>query len=468
MKQLQRFPLVIQVFNNSDLTGLANVPLSGLLSEPKTTVRQPSGATGLRQTTALQVTVKGLTLTDVIGEITLNLSMEDFGPTQLNELQVAQNVGVASGAGVPPGVGGARESSTAATSSLDKTDNPRTSSQYKTALELELWKEEREKAFLLELKEKEASHLKLLASEQQRREEERETQFRRKIEEYTKLEVELKSAIRDVRHQQDTLRERELQLEKSIREVTFEREQLGLQVSKESQHVRDSYGVQLELEKSRVSELDQQVKRLMGQLTDSDKRYKALEAEFMSYRESVRTQPESQLQAQVSMLQLEKSELERKLSSVSRSKVHYKQQWSKALHEVALMRQREQKALRDKLAQQEREVNELKKSIQVSADTKELGRELAEIKEATMKLTERAAGQSDNVTQERAAGQSDRVTLDHRGGGAIANNTVAMDTDVSRLIEERDTLLQTGVYTTEDPTIVCLDDQIRNAMKRGT
>ena len=79
-----RFPLVIQVFNNSDLTGLANVPLSGLLSEPKTTVRQPSGATGLRQTTALQVTVKGLTLTDVIGEITLNLSMEDFGPTQLN------------------------------------------------------------------------------------------------------------------------------------------------------------------------------------------------------------------------------------------------------------------------------------------------------------------------------------------------------------------------------------------------
>ena len=62
-----------------------------------------------------------------------------------------------------------------------------------------------------------------------------------------------------------------------------------------------------------------------------------------------------------------------------------------------------------------------------------------------MKLTERAAGQSDNVTQERAAGQSDRVTLDHRGGGAIANNTVAMDTDVSRLIEERDTLLQTGL-----------------------
>ena len=67
------------------------------------------------------------------------------------------------------------------------------------------------------------------------------------------------------------------------------------------------------------------------------------------------------------------SELERKLSSVSRSKVHYKQQWSKALHELALTRQREQKSMRDKLAQQEREVNELKRSMQVTSDTKVSG-----------------------------------------------------------------------------------------------
>ena len=87
----------------------------------------------------------------------------------------------------------------------------------------------------------------------------------------------------------------------------------------------------------------------------------------------------------------------------------------------------------------------VKSDVCLFVHSQELGRELAEIKEATMKLTERAAGQSDNVTQERAAGQSDRVTLDHHGGGAIANNTVAMDTDVSRLIEERDTLLQTGL-----------------------
>ena len=144
-----------------------------------------------------------------------------------------------------------------------------------------------------------------------------------------------------------------------------------------------------------------------------------VEAEYSSYREASRAQPESQLQAQISMLQLEKvctrplhafhcegcadpgvlsssppfslplpspplpsspslplcspplqSELERKLSSVARSKLHYKQQWSRALQELAVARQREQSVLKEKLLRQEHEVNELRKTVQLNQDTK--------------------------------------------------------------------------------------------------
>ena len=42
------------------------------------------------------------------------------------------------------------------------------------------------------------------------------------------------------------------------------------------------------------------------QLADSERRCKVVEAEYTSYREASRAQPESQLQAQISMLQLEK------------------------------------------------------------------------------------------------------------------------------------------------------------------
>lgn len=39
-----------------------------------------------------------------------------------------------------------------------------------------------------------------------------------------------------------------------------------------------------------------------------------------------------------------------------------------------------------------------------------------------------------------------------------------LDNRIAKLIEERDTLLQTGVYTTDDRIIVELDKQIRDAI----
>ena len=60
--------------------------------------------------------------------------------------------------------------------------------------------------YVLQLQARETSQLKLLAAEQQRREEEREGQFRKRVEEYSRLESELKAAILDFRKQQDQLR----------------------------------------------------------------------------------------------------------------------------------------------------------------------------------------------------------------------------------------------------------------------
>ena len=44
-----------------------------------------------------------------------------------------------------------------------------------------------------------------------------------------------------------------------------------------------------------------------------------------------------------------------------------------------------------------------------------------------------------------------------------------VDSRIAKLIEERDTLLHTGVYTTDDRIIVELDKQIRDAIaSKGT
>ena len=50
------------------------------------------------------------------------------------------------------------------------------------------------------------------------------------------------------------------------------------------------------------------------------------------------------------------------------------------------------------------------------------------------------------------------------GGKPDPNADGSLEEHISRLIEERDTLLRTGVYSTQDRIIAELDRQIREAM----
>ena len=138
--------------------------------------------------------------------------------------------------------------------------------------------------------------------------------------------------------------------------------------------------------------------RLIGthydlQVRELESRLSSREAEFEKYRQQIVAKPESKLQAELSIAQLEKvclphpscprhvtgllekqsieyiyitpsphpivilqAELERKLLALSKSKQHYKEQWSKALSELAACRQREQAAARERLLAQQQEL----------------------------------------------------------------------------------------------------------------
>ena len=61
-------------------------------------------------------------------------------------------------------------------------------------------------------------------------------------------------------------REKEGRLDKSLREVAAEKGQVSSRVHQEVHSVRETCAVQLEVERAKVSELEQQVKRLMGQV----------------------------------------------------------------------------------------------------------------------------------------------------------------------------------------------------------
>ena len=63
-----------------------------------------------------------------------------------------------------------------------------------------------------------------------------------------------------------------------------------------------------------------------------------------------------------------------------------------------------------------------------------------------------------NSSQRRTVKRSSGLT------SVVEDDEEDFDSRIAKLIEERDTLLHTGVYTTEDRIIVELDKQIRDAI----
>ncbi|XP_037757549.1 centrosomal protein of 120 kDa isoform X4 [Chelonia mydas] len=284
---------------------------------------------------------------------------------------------------------------------------PRETLEYKAALELEMWKEMQEDIFENQLKKKELAHMQALAEEWKKRDKEREALVKKKVAEYTNLEEQLQKTLTD-------LEKRERQL-----------------VNAESEFY------------------------------EAENKYKILEKEFQQYKEQQCSKPEIRLQSEINLLTLEKVELERKLESATKSKLHYKQQWARALKELARLKQREQENAMARLKKQQQELEHMRLRY-LAAEEKEVGKterkELEDIRNELNRLKQQ---------EDKKQSQDSRdISVEQAGSVHTRQLNESLDDYLTRLIEERDTLLRTGVYNHEDHIVSELDRQIREALAK--
>ncbi|XP_058395371.1 centrosomal protein of 120 kDa isoform X2 [Diceros bicornis minor] len=284
---------------------------------------------------------------------------------------------------------------------------PRETLEYKAALELEMWKEMQEDIFENQLKQKELAHMQALAEEWKKRDRERESLVKKKVAEYTILEGKLQKTL-------------------------------------------------IDLEKR-----EQQLVIAESELNDAENKYKVLEKEFHQFKDQQSNKPEIRLQSEINLLTLEKVELERKLESATKSKLHYKQQWGRALKELARLKQREQESQMARLKKQQEELEQMRLRY-LAAEEKDTVKterqELLDIRNELNRLRQQEQKQNQD-SREIASGK-----MDGPHGSALEEG---LDDYLTRLIEERDTLMRTGVYNHEDRIISELDRQIREVLAKN-
>lgn len=290
-----------------------------------------------------------------------------------------------------------------------------------------------------------------LAHEWEEREKEREQLLSQKLHRYSELEKQLQTTLRDIQVQQQKLQQKELQLMQERELLSCDREEVARQLERTKQDYQLQHQQLTERERIRTEELQAQNKNLRKQVAELEQRCRDKDSEFDAYRQQLYSKPESRLQAELSMAHMEKVELERKLESLVKSKQHYKDQWVKALRELAAVRQKEQASTRERLRRQQQELEAMRASYLQQEEHNGIRKQLEEVKTETHRLQQ---------------------LMRHAPSGTPVSNPnesqTLQDSDVARWMEERDILLQTGVYTTSDPTIQKLDLKIRAALAKKT
>ncbi|XP_066567429.1 centrosomal protein of 120 kDa [Amia ocellicauda] len=454
-----RLPLLVEVWHRDKtskdlLLGVARIQLSHVLTSEKTRFLAQSGDQCWRQTYTERVPVTDPKRpTERVAELCYFMTLEDFGLVKTQEILISEST-LSTNTGEPrPGP----LSQPPHNHPPETEPEPRETLEYRAALELEMWKEMQEDLFENQLKQKELAHMQALAEEWKKRDREREALVKKKVAEYSVLEEQLQKTLADLEKREKQLAFAEMELHRLQREVKADHERSVRELQDNSRRVREDCAHQVDLERAKVRQLEEDRLRHQQQIQDAEHKHKLLEKEFLQFREQQSTKPEIRLQSEINLLSLEKVELERKLESATKSKLHYKQQWGRALKELARLKQREQESAMARLKKQQQELEHMRLRYLAAEEKEVVKTEKQELEEIRNELNRLKQQDDKKQSQDSAPRTTD---------GHPPHLSNSMDEYLGRLIEERDTLLRTGVYTHDDRIICELDKQIREAMAK--
>uniref|UniRef100_A0A4W5R657 Centrosomal protein of 120 kDa n=1 Tax=Hucho hucho TaxID=62062 RepID=A0A4W5R657_9TELE len=306
-----RVPLVVEVWHKNTssrdiLLGTASIQLSHLLTAEKSRFLGPMGQQHWRQTFSERIPViKAQDPSEKVAELCYVTTLENLGLVKVQDIVMSESSQVQCGTSPPSSAGGVPP-------------EPRETLEYRAALELEMWKEMQEDLFDDQLKKKELGHMQALAEEWKKRDRERESLVRKKVE-YNILEEQLQKILADLEKREKHLGHAEMEMQRLQREMRAEHELSMCKLQESGRRLREDCAHQVDLERSRVRQLEEERGRQQQQV-----------------------------------------ELERTLESTTKSKLHYKQQWGRALKELARFKQREQESAMTRLKKQQQELETMR------------------------------------------------------------------------------------------------------------
>ncbi|KAI9330751.1 Cep120 protein-domain-containing protein [Obelidium mucronatum] len=352
--------------------------------------------------------------------------------------------------------------------------------EYRAALEIALWKKSEMTKFKQHLATLESHLVSKLTNEFQTRDADRIRAVSARVSELDALESKSREVLTALETRENAVRMGEESLVRRREEVERHYQRKEEEIGDLSRRLGEEFRARVEMERVKTLEAEAGRVRALKERDESEVKWKRLEADFENFRKKVMEgkvgglgiSPAEVGEAAVAAIKRELSNVvaasaatERRAEMLEASKKHYKAQWVRALRDLAKTKKALQNEIQDRLQRSQKDLDAVKLRMLAKEEMGSMENERRvvdgiKLEIAALKAANRPQSQDAVQTSPKPRTETGMLNPSQRH-----NLDPRITAEVERLVKERDSLVDTGIYSREDRLIRELDTRIGNLLK---
>jgi centrosomal protein CEP120 len=350
---------------------------------------------------------------------------------------------------------------------MSQVENPENNDQEKAIIwDLEVWKRAEQAQFKAYLKQLEFEYLSKLQEDFKNKEEEREKEFKTKINEINNLKNKLSKKINDLESRENKIKICEEELKIRINEVSKQLVLKDEEISLIKKNAKD--------EQDKLNKNNTQLKK---KLDTKQKEISALEEKFNAYKKDMENSPMSTLRNEITRKQIQYDELEKQMKNLENEIKNRDKTIENLKVEIIKLRKTYETEKENMYKQRLEEIEKLKFDIYNQRTSSEEMKEIRELKEKIKELSNPKKNENYennnfnymsgtmpmqyfmNMPNPSSPSKNKKIytiiSYNKRDEGDKPRN------ELEKLIMEKEQLLKSGMYKENDPLIFQLNNKIK-------
>ena len=331
--------------------------------------------------------------------------------------------------------------------------------------DLEVWKRAEQSQFKAYLKQLEFEYLSKLQEDFKLKEDEREKEFKTKINEINNLRIKLTKKATELERRENQIKLKEDEL---IMKINAASNQLMIK--------DDEINSIKKMAKEEQDKLQKKITQLKKEIENKQKENKVIEEKYINYKKSIEDSPTSVLKNEITRRQIQNEELEKRIQNLENEIKKRDKIIENLKADMIKLRKNYETEKENMYKQRLEEIEKLKFDIYNQRSSSEEMKEIRELKERIKELTMAKKNENQEKNNFNMGGIPMQYIMNVPGPQSQIPQNKKVYTIISynkrdegdkprneleKLIQEREQMIKSGMYKENDPLIFQLNNKIK-------